>query len=218
MLKWLPHCRSKLFFEGHEERRVNQLVAFRHLEAYLRLLNDDQESRDHVLAQVVLGLNRGFSRLYLNDSTMLYVTSQVLHSAEQSRPLIRLAIPISGLSLELEPVHGHLVDRAWPSLTLRIGAPPALLRHDPSAAERPQIWRINLLLFEYVMRLAYGGTYNVLAEECELSLRNLKDRLLSAYARAPAANDVVEFFVAERRRYTIKKLRIDERGIVRRGG
>jgi hypothetical protein len=72
---------------------------------------------------------------------------------------------------------------------------------------------MNLLLFEYLMRLADGGTFNILAEECELSVRNLKDRLLSAFAREPTGG-VIEFFVAERRRYALRKLKIDERGII----
>ena len=166
----------------------------------------------------MLGLNRAFSRLYLTDSETLYVTSQYLHSAEQSRPLVRLAIPTSGISLRVDRRVEHAFDRAWPELYLQIGAPPALLLYDPSAASRPQSWRLNLLLFEYLMRLAHGGTYNVLAEECELSVRNLKDRLLSAFPREPNTDDLVEFFVAERRQYSLKRLRIDEQGTIRPGG
>jgi hypothetical protein len=76
---------------------------------------------------------------------------------------------------------------------------------------------MNLLLFEYLMRLANGGTYNILADECELSVRDLKDRLLSAFARDSAGGSI-EFFVAERQRYALRKLRIDERGIIHSEG
>jgi hypothetical protein len=218
MLAWLPHCRRKLFFEWQDEQRTNQLIAFRHFDAYVRLLIDQYGANDDIRRQLVLGLNRAFSRLYLTDSDTLYVTSQYLHSAEQSRPLVRLAIPTSGISLWVDQPEEQAFDRAWPDLYLKIGAPPALLLHDPSAATKPQSWRLNLLLFEYLMRLAHGGTYNVLAEECELSVRNLKDRLLSVFVREPSANDTVEFFVAERRQYSLKKLRIDEQGAIRPGG
>jgi hypothetical protein len=218
MLAWLPHCRRKLFFEWHDKQRVNQLITFRHLDTYLRLLTGERGTHEEVRRQLVLGLNRAFSRLYLTDYDTLYVTSQYLHSAEQSRPLVRLAIPTSGISLRVDRRVEHAFDRAWPELYLQIGAPPALLLHDPSAASRPQSWRLNLLLFEYLMRLSHGGTYNVLAEECELSVRNLKDRLLSAFAREPNTDDLVEFFVAERRQYSLKRLRIDEQGTIRPGG
>lgn len=218
LLEWLPHCRRKLFFEWRDVERVNHLVAFHHLGTYLRLLTDERGGYDEVRRQLVLGLNRAFSRLYLTETDTLYVTSQYLHSAEQSRPLVRLAIPTSGISLHVDRRDEHAFDRAWPELTLVIGAPPALLLHDPAAAARPQRSRLNLLLFEYLMRLADGGTYNVLADECELSVRNLKDRLLSAFAREPGTGEVVEFFVAERREYSLKKLRIDEQGVIRAGG
>jgi hypothetical protein len=218
LLAWLPHCRRKLFFEWHNEQHVNQLITFRHLNTYLRLLDDENGIQDAVRHALVLGLNRAFSRLYLTDDSTLYVTSQYLHSAEQSRPLVRLAIPASGISLELDRRQEHVFDHVWPNLKLRIGAPPALLLRDPSAATRPQVWRLNLLLFEYLMRLAHGGTYNVLAEECELSVRNLKDRLLSTFAAESPTEQVVEFFVAERRQYRLKRLRIDEQGVIRAGG
>jgi lipase chaperone LimK len=68
------------------------------------------------------------------------------------------------------------------------------------------------------MRLADGGTYNVLAEECELGVRNLKDHLLSAFGNEPNTGDLVEFFVAEQRRYSLKRLRIDEQNVIRPGG
>lgn len=218
LLGWLAHIRRKLFFEWHDTQRVNQLIAFRYLDSYLRLLGDDRGSHEEVRRQLVLGLNRAFSRLYLTDSDTLYVTSQYLHSAEQSRPLVRLAIPTGAIILQVDKREEQAFDRAWPDLYLRIGAPPALQLHNFEDPPRPQSWRLNLLLFEYLMRLAHGGTFNVLAAECELSVRNLKERLLSAFAREPDRDDLVEFFVAERRQYSLKKLRIDEHGNIRSGG
>lgn len=218
MLAWLPHCRRKLFFEWRDRARANQLIAFHYLDDYLRLLDDDRARHDEVRRRLVLGLNRAFSRLYLTDDRNLYVTSQYLHSAEQSRPLVRLTMPVDAIALRVDPREEQAFDRAWPDLNLVIGAPPALQLHDPEAARKPQQQRLNLLLFEYLLRLADGGTYNILAEECELSVRSLKDRLIGAFAREPAGGDLIEFFVAERRQYTLKKLRMDEQGRIRSGG
>lgn len=217
MLDWLPHCRRKLFFEWSETQRVNQLIAFRYFDTYLGLLADERSGHEDIRRLLVLGLNRAFSRLYLTNTDTLYVTSQYLHSAEQSRPLVRLAIPTSGISFRVDRRGDAVFDRAWPNLFLVFIAPPALALIDPSAAGRREHWELNLLLFEYLMRLAHGGTYNVLAEECELGVRNLKDKLLSAFAREPT-QDTVEFFVAERRHYSLQRLRIDEQGIIRSGG
>jgi hypothetical protein len=68
------------------------------------------------------------------------------------------------------------------------------------------------------VRLAHGGTYNILAEECELSVRSLKDRLLSAFGREQVRESLIEFFVAEQRQYALRKLRIDDQGRIRSGG
>ncbi len=216
LMRWLPHCRRKLFFEWAEIKRVNRLIPFLYMDTYLELLQDEQRVGDQIRRDLVLGLNRAFSRLYLTDSNNLYVTTQYIHSTEQPRPLIRLTIPTQGIELRVDrrPNHAYNHDRA--DLQLLIAAPPALavLGGD---VPKPQSWPMNLLLFEYLMRLANGGTFNILAEECELSVRSLKDRLLSRFAREPAGG-VVEFFVAEQRRYALRKLRVDERGTIRSEG
>jgi hypothetical protein len=215
-MRWLPHCRRKLFFEWSEVERVNGLIPFLYLDAYLDLLRDEQSTRDWIRRDLVLGLNRAFSHLYLTDSNNLYVTTQYIHSTEQPRPLVRLIIPTQGIELRVDRRQNLAYDCDRPDLHLIIAPPPALTVQDGDVP-KPQSWRINLLLFEYLMRLANGGTYNILAEECELSVRDLKDRLLSAFAREPAGG-TIEFFVAERRRYALRKLKIDERGTIRSEG
>lgn len=214
LLDWLPHCRRKLFFEWRHQERVDRLIAFRHLGTYLRLLQQDYRLHAQVKRSLILGLNRAFSHLFLPDDGNLYITAQYLHSAEQSRPLVRLTLPADGVFLRVEQPAEQAYDRAWPDLYLEFGAPPALLRHDPDAARRPQRWRLNLLLVEYLLRLSHGGTFNILAAECELSVRNLKDQLLSAFAFEPAYDRTIEFFVADRRSYTLKKLHIDSQNSI----
>jgi len=216
LMRWLPHCRRKLFFEWPEIERVNRLIPFLYLDAYLDLLRDRQGVRERIRRDLVLGLNRAFSHLYLTDSNNLYVTTQYIHSTEQPRPLVRLTIPAQGIELHVDRRPNLAYDCDRPDLHLVIAPPPALTVWGGDVP-KPQSWRMNLLLFEYLMRLANGGTYNILAEECELSVRDLKDRLLSAFAREPAG-ETIEFFVADRRRYTLRKLRIDERGTFRSEG
>jgi hypothetical protein len=216
LMHWLPHCRRKLFFEWHEFDRVNRLIPFLYLNDYWELLHDEQGTRDQLRRSLVLGLNRAFSRLYLTDSNNLYVTTQYIHSTEQPRPLVRLTIPTQGIEVQVDRRPNLAYDCDRPDLHLVIAAPPALTMHG-GAVPKPQRWRMNLLLFEYLMRLANGGTYNILAEECELSVRDLKDRLLSAFAREPTGG-IIEFFVAERQRYTLRKLKIDENGTIRSEG
>ena len=218
LMRWLPHCRRKLFFEWQRPELVNHLIPFLYLDTYLDLLCDKQSSIAQVQRDLVRGLNRAFSRLYLTDDDNLYVTTQYLHSAEQPRPLVRLTIPMSGIKPTVDPRPENSYDRDRSDLWLRIAPPPALAFGDNGPPLRPVGWRLNLMTFEYLMRLAHGGTYNILADECELSVRALKDQLLSTFAKQPIGTGLIEFFVAERRRYVLKKLQIDEQGHLRSGG
>jgi len=215
LMGWLPHCRRKLFFEWREKHQVTRLIPFLYLEQYLALLADERGARERTLRELVLGLNRAFARLYLTESEYLFVTTQYLHSAEQPRPLVRLRFPLTDMWLELEDRASPAYDCERQTLQLVI-APPAQLRIGPAGERVESVrWRIGLLMFEYLLRLAHGGTYNILAEECELGVRGLKDRLLSAFAGAPEQAGQLEFFVAERRRYSLRTLSIDEHDNIR---
>lgn len=218
ILRWLPHSRRKLFFEWRTPALTNRLIPFLYLETYLDLLRDEHGSMEQVRRDLVLGLNRAFSRLYLTDSDNLYVTTQYLHSAEQPRPLVRLTIPASGVDIRIRRSSDRSHDHERLELRLLIAPPPTLMLRPGGAELKPLGWRLNLLTFEYLMRLAYGGTFNILADECELSLRALKDRLLSAFAHEQARTDLIEFFVVDRQRYTLKKFQIDAQGTIRSGG
>jgi hypothetical protein len=218
LMHWLPHCRRKLFFEWQRPELVNRLVPFLYLDLYWDLLHGTCTNADQVRRDLVLGLNRAFSRLYLTDSDNLYVTTQYLHSGEQPRPLVRLTIPTSGIELQIDRRPEASYDRDRPDLWLRIAPPPILALRDDEVSLKPLGWRLNLMTFEYLMRLAHGGTFNILAEECELSIRSLKDQLLSTFVQELPGIGLIEFFVAERRRYVLKKLQIDEQGNLRSGG
>jgi hypothetical protein len=218
MMRWLPHCRRKLFFEWRAPELVNKLIPFLYLDTYLNLLRGDRAILEQVRRDLVLGLNRAFARLYLTDADNLYVTTQYLHSAEQPRPLVRLTIPASGIELHVDQRLEMAYDRDRPELVVRIAPPPVLMLRHGVAALKPESWRLNLLTFEYLMRLAHGGTFTILAEECELSVRALKDQLLSAFASDTPDTGMIEFFVAEQRRYALRKLQIDQHGSIRSGG
>lgn len=214
LMRWLPHCRRKLFFEWRDERQVTRLIPFLYLERYLGLLRDDRGVPDRgALRELVTGLNRAFARLYLSESEYLFVTTQYLHSGEQPRPLVRLRFPLTDIRLVAEERDSPAYNRDRRALRLVI-APPAHARVANTHTE-PVRWPVGLLQFEYLMRLAHGGTYNILAEECELSVRSLKDQLLSTFASAPAPHEQLEFFVADRHRYNLRQLWIDEHGKIR---
>ncbi|GAB4111782.1 MAG: hypothetical protein OHK0050_11720 [Roseiflexaceae bacterium] len=205
--QWLPHCRRKLFFEWQHHERIIRLIPFLHLQEYHRLLTTEQGASDILLRKIILGLNRAFSRLYLNQNQYLYVTTQYLRSGEQPRPLVRLRFPETDLSLEIRDLHTAAYDCDHRAIYLLI-APPAHQRIS-GTNQQPLHWRIGLLQFEYLLRLAEGGTFNILAQECELEIRNLKDHLLSSFPAPPDKQGQLEFFVADREQYQLRQLRID---------
>lgn len=211
---WLPHCRRKLFFEWDAEARVTRLIPFLYIDLYQSLLRDERGVEERALRELVVGLNRAFSRLYLSGSEYLYVTTQYLHSGEQPRPLVRLRVPLTDLRLVTEDRNAQPAYDCERRALYLVIAPPAHFRGGTAAVE-PLRWPIGLLQFEYLLRLARGGTFNILAEECELDVRSLKDRLLSRFANAPDSGAQLEFFVAERHRYSLRRLWLDEQGKIR---
>ena len=212
---WLPHCRRKLFFEWQAESRASRLIPFLYLDLYQSLLRDERGVQERVLRDLVIGLNRAFSRLYLTEREYLYVTTQYLHSGEQPRPLVRLRIPLTDLWLKSEDCDDQPAYNCERRALYLLIAPPAQLRGGGGEQAEPLRWPIGLLQFEYLLRLAHGGTFNILAEECELDVRSLKDQLLSRFAGAPDRSGELEFFVAERHRYSPRRLWLDENGNIR---
>src|SRR5262249_38103557 len=157
--------------------RANQLLQLQYLPRYLKLLTGDRGALERTRRSLVLGLNRAFCRLFITDDRSLYVTSQYANPAEQPVPIVRVRIPADYITLGVRDLVVAAYDCDRYELVLRIPPPPTVTRE-------PIAWKVDLLRFEYLMRLAHGGTFNVLADECELAIRKLKDQLLTTFASA----------------------------------
>jgi hypothetical protein len=64
------------------------------------------------------------------------------------------------------------------------------------------------------MRLAQGGTYNVLNAECDLAIRQLKNQLLTRFNQSNDAPGSLSFFSIDRYHYQLRKLQVDQDGKV----
>lgn len=202
LMDWLVHCRRKLFFEWEQTTVVNHLFAFRYLPDYFKLLAADRATLKQYERDMVLGLNRAFSGLYLTDREHLYVTSQYAHAVEQPVPLIRLKIASDYIELAPETPAHTVADRDLTTLVLEIPPPPRI-QVDPIR------WPVDLLRFEYLMWRARGGMPNILASECELAIRQLKDDILLHFAVQDDDPHQITFFAAERTRYVERSLWVD---------
>jgi hypothetical protein len=206
LLGMLPHCRRKLFFEW-DNKVANRLTPFLFLPEYLELLAGDQGTLEGTKEKLVVGLNRALTGLYLTDEDVLYVTSQYAHTVEQPVPVVRAKIPTLMIGLHVKQHESEALDQSLPPLELRIPHPQFMAQ--------PLLAEINLLRFEYLMRLAKGGTPNVLAEECGLFVRELRDKLLASVETTSPPGDAIEFFVLRGNEYELKKVWTDQQGKMR---
>lgn len=199
-LAWLAHCRRKLFFEW-EDARCQQLLPFNHLDDYLKLLQNPH-IKERYFSQILLGLNRAFTELFLDSSEQLYLSSQYSHDTVRSVPLLRLKLARDNIDVQVDKAETHAYNQENPRLILEI-YPPARVRADPVR------WHLNLLNFEYILRRAHGGMPNILDAECALEIRQLKDTLLVNFAQPKAKVEVeVEFLALQSQGYAVQKIKI----------
>ncbi|GGL18937.1 hypothetical protein [Deinococcus radiotolerans] len=196
--RWLGHCRRKAFFTHPDGDLVLKLLPFQFLKDYLQLIDQAVSlKREHIKNLLILGLNRAFSGLYLTDRHILYVTAHPSSSLENAVPAVLMRI--AETNIDLVPSHpdaNEMIER-WSSLTLRLQVPGVPPQTVP--------WNMNLLRFEYVMRRAYGSTPDILAQECELAVRHLKDSLVARLGTQRSANEL-EFFEYNGRAYQHRRL------------
>lgn len=199
-LDWLPHCRRKLFFEWSNVAAVYRLLPFVHLLDYFNAIQADKRMLERYRSDLILGLNRAFSGLYLTNRDGLYVTSQYAHAVEQPVPIVRVKIAADNVILRIEQPRSEALDNELSTLSLDFYPPPEI-RDAP-----PITWPVDLMRFEYLMRRARGGTRDVLMLECELAIRQLKDTLLSAFSSRDIETDSIRFFAGESHGYTLRTL------------
>ena len=209
-LSWLPHLRRKLFFEWSHTAYTNKLFLFSTTAEYFDLFNGDDLSKcDRYLHELVLGLNRAFSNLYLTDDQTLFLTMQYEQSGEMQVPVVKLRMPVStSLELIVKPQPLEVVNRDSFRLVIRVFPPRQV---DEDILE----WPIDLMLFEYLLRRARGGTPNILAPECELHIRRMKDDLTKNIALKYRNPDKVEFLAADPKGYKLTTLYLTNDGKLR---
>ena len=191
---WIPHCRRKVFFEWpNEQAMAHELIPFLSIQAYFEVLKRPRSQRGKDLLKLfVVGLNRAFTGFYLEPErpSVLYLTSSFVTSTLKSAPIIRHKYYDQDIKWRVENVNDDDVDRIIDELSLVVG------EHS---------LRMDLLLFEYVYRIAKGGHPATLATECALRLRDFKQRLLTG-DKEHVTDDIVEFLAYREGRYSSREL------------
>ncbi|MEM1501941.1 hypothetical protein RG959_00830 [Domibacillus sp. 8LH] len=154
--KWLPRLRRKYFFESKNSKSIEKLIPYRYRKTFLDILRKPGNLSLDIKRDLIAGLNTYFSKkLVYSSANALYVTSENL--------FVHSEINFSDIHFDVQETLDEY-DRRPSHFTMRV---------------KDVHLNINLLTFEYLLRLANGGMFNVLREDIEILLNNFRNKLIS---------------------------------------
>ncbi|MGX8177706.1 hypothetical protein ACWS7L_09425 [Exiguobacterium artemiae] len=155
MNKWFPRLRRKYYFESQDNKKVEKLIPYRHRYDFISILHRGRIEHS-VKIKLVDGLNTFFAkRMVYSPSHQLYVSSDSL--------LVHQIIGLDQVEFHIQGKN-ETIDQTGTTLTLKVQGIELA---------------INLVTFEYLMRLSNGGMLNVLREHVEILLNSFRNRLIS---------------------------------------
>lgn len=153
--EWINKLRRKFYFEFPVESYFdrNSLLPFEYIKDFDELF-DNKSKQSQIRKDVIDGLNRAFSKRLLEGSSELYSTSEnLMIYSTYSRGHVRIEQEMTREDLDHKPS----------KFTINVAG--ALLP-------------LNLYVFEYLMRLSSGDTYNILREDVEILLDTFRNELI----------------------------------------
>lgn len=158
---WLPRLRRKYYFESKSNLPLatsneKSMIAFKYRQDFLNLLKN--ETVDPAIQKCLIrGLNQYFAKqIVYSPTNALFVVNENL--------FIYRIIEFSSFRWFVERKDKDL-DYAASSICVEI--------------DGVQL-KINLLLFEYLMRLANGGLPHILSDDVEILINNFKNKLIKS--------------------------------------
>ena len=154
---WIPQLRRKYFYEItlQEDENTNHLLPFEYLNEYISLF-DNERNQSLIKKELINGLNRIFSGRLTETSKNLLATNRNLMIHDEFKPNREIRI-------EQEESRNDL-DRVPSNFSFVVSDEVEL--------------KINLAVFEYLMRASGGGTHNVLQQEAEILIETFKNELI----------------------------------------
>lgn len=165
--KWLPKLRRKYYFEmeGELRKKVPYLIDFPQRALFFMILEGSPAvNLNEVKAALISGLNNYYAKQIVSDATNeLYITTEKLYvSAIIPDREIKLDVPFSQ-NKDYQPTH----------LYLKV---------------RDEYLTVNLVLFEYLMRLSNGGAFSVLEREVDIRLNNFRNLIMHKQRQVDEVN------------------------------
>ncbi|MBM7700995.1 hypothetical protein [Kurthia huakuii] len=162
---WLPRLRRKYYFEinttksGMKSKKIvnaneHSMIAYKHRVNFLHILKENRVDL-RFQKDLIRGLNYYFSKqLVSSPENSLYVVSDKLfvHRIVSASDM-RWGVETANKEIDYKASHIYLsIDHVF--------------------------LKINLILFEYLMRLANGGLPHILNDDVEILLSNFKNNLI----------------------------------------
>lgn len=156
MSKWFPRLRRKYYFEfeSKDSKKVEKLIPYRNRHEFISILHYGRIEHSTKI-KLIDGLNTFFAkRMVYSPSHQLYVASDSL--------LVHQIIGLDQINFIVQQKNED-IDQASTTLILNINGVEL---------------EVNLVTFEYLMRLSNGGMLNVLREHVEILLNSFRNRLI----------------------------------------
>lgn len=184
----LAQQRRRLFFrlpEGEQNAFDPwQLTIFqyagRFLATILHPLKRGEPPGEATVETVVRGLNRVWSGMLFDEGNKLYLTSGLDFTSARISRLALHSVPVAE-SLNGEHIEIALNPRGHPELLVYLLAGPAIA------------YRLDLMRFEFLVRVADGALPNSFSRECYEDVINFKSILLAKVQGAMAKREVKNF-------------------------
>jgi len=187
-LKMLPLQRQRLFFflPEHEKWDPWKMTVYRYGGQYLKIRDEVRcgaTNRDD-LGRIVLGLNRVFTGMMIDEQDYLYVASSGGDGLGRTSKLLILKVPVSdtenlGRCVELR------ASKSKHSIELYV--------HLKLESDYSSSIRITPVLYEYLRRISGGSLPASFSHQCYEDVLALKLRILRTFDRLRAEGQNLSF-------------------------
>lgn len=196
---WLPRLRRKYYFEinttkdGKKQKGIaisneHSMIAYKHRVTFLKILGSKDKKVDlRYQKDLIRGLNYYFSKqLVSSPESSLYVVSDKLFVHRIiSNSDMRWGVEKGNKEIDYKASYIYLnVD----NITLKI----------------------NLVLFEYLMRLANGGLPHILNDDVEILLSNFKNNLIISKHNESEMLQILKFN-AKKDAYELREIEVSKK-------
>lgn len=152
---WFPRLRRKIYFEFLEgiPLAIERLIPYQYIREYKQAL-EDSRFRKQIRKKLISGLNRTFSQRLVESGDVLYATNRNLLIYGRYYD-DRVSVMVQEKRQDIDHLSSHMFLQVKESRLL-----------------------VNLYIFEYLFRIANGGTFNLLKQETNILIDTFKNELI----------------------------------------